>query len=85
MKNIIKHILITLLLIIPINVFAKGYLDVSPSIINVELGGSKTIRITAVNTSGSVRLSSSNNEIASLNSEYWVTGEVSQNETKIGL
>lgn len=85
MKNIIKSILITLLLIFPCNVFASGYLSVSPSIINVELGSSKTINITAFNTKGSVRLNSSNNGIASLNSEYWETGEVSQNETKIGL
>lgn len=84
MKKILKNILLTILLLFPINVLADGNITVSPSSLEIEVGSTKTFTISAYNTIGDVTISSNNSSIATVSSNEWGTGMVEEKQTKTG-
>lgn len=84
MKKIIYNIFIAIFILFPCTVFAAGYISVSPTSLTIEEGSSKTFTITAYNTIGDVKISSSNTSVASVSASEWETGMVGSGETKKG-
>lgn len=84
MRKILYSILLMVFTIIPVNVFAEGYISVSPSTLTIEEGSSKTISITAFNAIGDVTIKSNGTDVATVNSGFWETGQVGDHETKKG-
>ncbi len=84
MKKFVVSILITFALLMPIKIFARGDISVSPSNLTIEVGSSKTFTITAYNTIGDVSISSNNPDVASISTNEWSTGMVGDGETKTG-
>lgn len=84
MKKFIYSILLSILILSPVNVLASGNISVSPSSLSIEVGSSKTFTISAYNTIGDVSIKSSNSSIASVSASSWSTGMVGEKETKTG-
>ena len=82
MRKILYKIIILVCIIMPVNVFAEGYILVSPKNITLEEGSSKTITITAYNAVGDVSLKSNKPTIATISEHFWETGPISDHETK---
>ena len=83
MEKIIRRIVVLLaFIILPIGVLAEDGVSVNPTSLTIEVGETKTFTITAVNTSGSVNISSGNSAIAAVNKSSWDTGVVSTGQTK---
>ena len=81
-----KKVLILLLFIfafLPIKVCATGGFTVSPSNITIEEGGSKSFSISAYNTIGDVKISSSNTSVATVSGD-WGTGQCSDGQNISG-
>lgn len=78
----IKYVLAILFSLIPLNAYASGGIAVSPTSLTIEVGSSKTFKITATNAIGDVLISSSNTGVAKVNTSEWSTGMVDENETK---
>ena len=69
----LKKILFTLILMLPVMVFAAGSVTVNKTSISVENGKTATFTVTANNAAGKVTFKSNNNGIASINkSSEWV-------------
>lgn len=69
----LKKILFTLVLMLPVMVFAAGSVTVNKTSISVENGKTATFTVTANNAAGKVTFKSNNNGIASINkSSEWV-------------
>ena len=84
MKKIAKNILLAIITLFPFSVLASGGIYVSPSSINVEVGSTKVITITATNTIGDVSINSNNSGVASISTGEWGTGRVEEGKTKSG-
>lgn len=84
MKKILKSVLLTILLLLPITVLADGNITVSPSSLEIEVGSTKTFTISAYNTIGDVTISSNDTSIATVSSNEWGTGMVEEKQTKTG-
>jgi len=84
MKKILYNILIIAFIIFPVSIFAKGYISFSPSTLTIEEGNTKTITITAYNAIGDVEINSNETDIVAIDSKFWETGPVGDNETKKG-
>ena len=85
MKKILKRLLlITIFMLFPAVVLASGNITASPSYLTVEVGSTKTFTITATNTIGDVAISSSNTNVATVNTSEWGTGMVDEGQTKSG-
>lgn len=84
MKRILYNILLVMIMLLPISVFAEGYVSVSPGSLTIEQGSSKTFTISAYNTIGDVSISSSNSGVASISTNQWGTGMVEEKQTKTG-
>jgi len=79
-----KFILFITLMLLPIKVFASGYISPSTGSLTIEQGSTKTFTITAYNAIGDVSISSNNSSVASVNTSFWETGIVGENETRTG-
>ena len=84
MKKILCSLLLMAFTILPVNVFAAGYISVSPTTITVTEGSTKTITITAYNAIGDVRVKSNNTGVATVNPGSWTTGSIDSGITKKG-
>ena len=84
MKKAFYSILLALLILIPVNVMAAGYISASPSSLTIEQGSSKSFTITAYNAIGDVSIKSNNSGIASVSTGMWSTGMVEEKQTKTG-
>ena len=84
MKKVLYNILLFLIILFPVNVFAEGYISVSPTSITITEGSSKNVTITAYNAIGDVEIKSNNTSIATVNTKSWGTGMVGEKETKKG-
>lgn len=84
MKKMLKKVLLTIILLLPITVLADGNITVSPSSLEIEVGSTKTFTISAYNTIGDVTISSNNSSIATVSSNEWGTGMVEEKQTKTG-
>lgn len=84
MKKVFYSILLALLILIPVNVMAAGYISASPSSLTIEQGSSKSFTITAYNAIGDVSIRSNNSGIASVSTGIWSTGMVEEKQTKSG-
>lgn len=82
MKNIFKSLFILLIMLFPICLKAKGYIDVSTKSITIEVGESKTFNIISNNAVGDVIIKSSDNSIVKLSNYEWTTGIVKDNVKK---
>ena len=81
MKKIIKSILLVVLLLFPAAVFALGDITVSPDTLTIEVGSSKTFKITAYNTIGDITISSSDSTVAKVSESFWSTEMVDELQT----
>ena len=84
MKKIFYSILLSLFILLPVNVLAKGGVSLSTNSLTIEEGSSKTFIITAYNTIGDVSIKSNNRDVATVSTSSWGTGMVGENETKRG-
>ena len=82
MKKLLYSICGILLLLMPINAFAAGYISPSKSFLNVYVGETASFTITAYDAIGDVTISSSNTGIATVSPSFWGTGMVGEGETK---
>lgn len=81
MKKIL-YMIMAIFIFLPSVVFAEGYVSVSPSSLDMEVGSSKTFVINFYNTIGDVYISSSNSSVASVSSGEWGTGMIDEKQTK---
>ena len=84
MKKILINIIFMSLLLFPLTVFAKGDITTSPDSLTIEVGSSKTFKISAYNTIGDVTISSSDTSVASVDKNTWETGMTDENKTVEG-
>ena len=82
MKKLLYSILLVTCIILPVRVFAEGYISISPNSLTIEQGSTKKFTITAYNTIGDVTIKSNDNDIASISSSEWGTGMVDEKQTK---
>ena len=81
MKKLLISIIFVSLLLFPLNVFAKGDITVSPNSLTIEVGSTKTFKISAYNTLGDVTISSSDKSVASVDKDSWYTGMNDEGKT----
>ena len=84
MKKLLSTIILGLFILFPLNVYAEGYVSVSPTSITIEQGSSKSFTITAYNAIGDVTIKSNNSGVASVSTGEWGTGMVDEKQTKTG-
>lgn len=84
MKKVIYSILLSLLVLMPVKVFAAGYISPSTGAISVQEGSSTSFTITAYNAVGDVSVSSSNPGVAVVSPGSWETGAIGDGQTKTG-
>ena len=84
MKKVLCGFILSILLLMPIKVFAAGYISPSTGSISVYQGNSTTFSITAYNAVGDVVVSSSNPGVATVSPGSWATGAVDAGQTKTG-
>ena len=77
-----KKLLVLVVLLCPIGVLAAGNIAVSPTTLEVEVGSKKSFKISAYNSIGDVTLTTSNSDVATINTNSWSTGMVDEKQTK---
>jgi len=85
-NKILLTIVATLLLLLPMSVFAAGSVTVSTSSISLDQGGNTTFKITATNAAGKVTITSNNTSIVTVDeTSEWVENQtISVNVKTVG-
>ena len=80
-KALFKLLLFVTMMVLPVVAYAYGGISISPTSMTVEVGKTRTFTMKAINTHGSVTLSSSDSDIAAINTNSWETGEVEPDQS----
>ena len=80
-KALFKLLLFVVMVACPVIARASGGISISPTSLTVDVGKTRTFTITAINTHGSVTLSSSDSSVAVINTNSWETGEIESGQT----